>query len=760
MGHSVMGYAAPLSPNGPRQHESTLHLEPTVTTRSTEDASSETLQVLKVDRLTDPLIAAGDRSYLVGLQDGSFPDMGWHVEGEMGGIWAHPVKLLDGIWMSVDDVWLKEAISFESQSFWNEHRFKGEHGLEVRRRQFAPDGHPAVVLRFVFRSPTDRTVTLRLVARTDLQSVWPVDTDRLERATDRVEYHEDLGAWLAQGAEDPWTTLVGAAAQPSGHEGGPHVIGPETTMGNGVAVALDYQLHLVADTDLTFDVVVAGGEGTAEAARQTYGIVRNGIDRLWQEKAERYHVMLQRSRLALPEPAVMETWDWTKCTLDWLVRDVPGVGRGLGAGVDDYVWWFGCDNGFALLGCLALGQHDTAIDTLDLLRKLSIQANGNSGRVLHEANTRGTTTNRGNTQESPQFVQTVWQTFLWTGDGAFLERNYTFCRSGLLDWTLGEKCDENDVLPYGYGITEQEGLNLQCVDTAVHSAEALEALSGMAEVLGDVDTVNRCRRLRPAVLRRIEDFWIEEEGLYGDMLATPAEMVPRLRTWLTQREALIGGAGWEGALPEAVDALRRLLIGAESAAEPQRKRSWYLANWSIVAPLIFGLADEQRGNRMLERMETSEFTGKWGIYLSGFDRTHAMSISTGAVAEAEMRYGRVAQGMNYIRLLAETVHLRTPGAISEMSPDYGCFVQAWSAYAVAWPIVACLFGVQPHAHLRRLNLQPCFPAGWDNVRLENLRVGNADFDLFWNGRELCVRCSQPGWTVTCESLPLKIEMHA
>jgi len=137
-----------------------------------------------------------------------------------------------------------------------------------------------------------------------------------------------------------------------------------------------------------------------------------------------------------------------------------------------------------------------------------------------------------------------------------------------------------------------------------------------------------------------------------------------------------------------------------------------------------------------------------------------MSISTGAVAEAEMRYGRVAQGMNYIRLLAETVHLRTPGAISEMSPDYGCFVQAWSAYAVAWPIVACLFGVQPHAHLRRLNLQPCFPAGWDNVRLENLRVGNADFDLFWNGRELCVRCSQPGWTVTCESLPLKIEMHA
>ena len=41
-------------------------------------------------------VTAGDRVYIVGFQDGSFPALGWHITGEMGGIWDHPVKLMDG----------------------------------------------------------------------------------------------------------------------------------------------------------------------------------------------------------------------------------------------------------------------------------------------------------------------------------------------------------------------------------------------------------------------------------------------------------------------------------------------------------------------------------------------------------------------------------------------------------------------------------------------------------------------------------------
>ena len=50
----------------------------------------------KAAYLNSPFVTAGDRVYLVGHQNGSFPELGWHITGEMGGIWDHPIKLMDG----------------------------------------------------------------------------------------------------------------------------------------------------------------------------------------------------------------------------------------------------------------------------------------------------------------------------------------------------------------------------------------------------------------------------------------------------------------------------------------------------------------------------------------------------------------------------------------------------------------------------------------------------------------------------------------
>ena len=39
---------------------------------------------------------------------------GWHITGEMGGIWAPPLKLADGVWFGVDDQWVGAATKFTS----------------------------------------------------------------------------------------------------------------------------------------------------------------------------------------------------------------------------------------------------------------------------------------------------------------------------------------------------------------------------------------------------------------------------------------------------------------------------------------------------------------------------------------------------------------------------------------------------------------------------------------------------------------------
>ena len=41
------------------------------------------------DRLQDRReVAAGTRAYAIGFQDGGFYAHGWHITGEMGGVWT------------------------------------------------------------------------------------------------------------------------------------------------------------------------------------------------------------------------------------------------------------------------------------------------------------------------------------------------------------------------------------------------------------------------------------------------------------------------------------------------------------------------------------------------------------------------------------------------------------------------------------------------------------------------------------------------
>ncbi|HEX6619295.1 MAG TPA: hypothetical protein VF024_06540 [Solirubrobacteraceae bacterium] len=59
-------------------------------------------------------VAAGQRSYVEGFQDGRFYANGWHTTGEMGGVWAPPLKLVDGVWFGIDDQWVGQASKFSS----------------------------------------------------------------------------------------------------------------------------------------------------------------------------------------------------------------------------------------------------------------------------------------------------------------------------------------------------------------------------------------------------------------------------------------------------------------------------------------------------------------------------------------------------------------------------------------------------------------------------------------------------------------------
>jgi len=62
-----------------------------------------------------PILEANDRRkprLLRRISGRHLPDMGWHIKGEMGGLWAHPIKLLDGFHAAV--VWGTDTIALDT----------------------------------------------------------------------------------------------------------------------------------------------------------------------------------------------------------------------------------------------------------------------------------------------------------------------------------------------------------------------------------------------------------------------------------------------------------------------------------------------------------------------------------------------------------------------------------------------------------------------------------------------------------------------
>ncbi len=166
-----------------------------------------------------PYVTAGDRAYLIGTQDGNFPDMGQHVPGEMAGLWLPPIKLIDGFQARIVDaesdaeILLTESAEMVVYPYGNRFRYgRVLDGVEVERFQFSPDGGTGVVIQYLFRNPSDRARRLRLQlsVKTDLRPAWYSDRLGIRDGRDVVEWRSNEGRFVARDSENSWYCVWGA----------------------------------------------------------------------------------------------------------------------------------------------------------------------------------------------------------------------------------------------------------------------------------------------------------------------------------------------------------------------------------------------------------------------------------------------------------------------------------------------------------------------------------------------------------------------
>ena len=385
-------------------------------------------------------VAAGTRAYSIGFEDGRFYANGWHITGEMGGVWTPPLKLVDGVWFGLDDQWVGPATKFSSGWGYSRYDLPDTAGLKLERTDVAPDGRRGALFGLKITNPgAARTAKLSVDAHSELMTQYPwgftgVTPNASDNIADKGSFDgrhlvfTDDGA-LPGAPEHHYAALVGTSLQPDsgtigdqfwgaqpGHRctgtepGGPADPKPsqcdDGPFGRGTGGQLTYTLSLPAGGSKTVWLGVAGSDqGLAPARQELTRVLRDPAAALAEKVASR-RKLARMTRLSLPgDRLVQNAVEWGKQNIADLTQTAENLqirwtdqgkqfpaplgtvdrATWVGAGFPDYPWIFGTDAEYTAFASVSVGQFEAIKGHLRALRDISDILNDRSGVVAHEA---------------------------------------------------------------------------------------------------------------------------------------------------------------------------------------------------------------------------------------------------------------------------------------------------------------------------------------------------------------------------------------
>lgn len=691
----------------------------------------------KKEYMDSPFLSAGKRLYVVGHQNGSFPDLGWHVKGEMGGVWLHPIKLLDGYHAEIKNnshqECLTKANQFINYPIGSEQIFNlKKSGLNVSQFHFVPENEKGLVLAYQIENTlaTENQFTFTINASIDLRPVWLSDSLNIEDGKDVGEWKNRRSVYVAKDNKNNWFTAIGGKDFKLSNSENSCTL---KRKGLGFDQALSRSIKLKGKEKETVYFIISGSDISEKSALKTHKNLSKNLKQLLEDKIESYQKIKQTNNLITRDEGFNQMYRWLKYNSEWLMQEVPEIGTGLTAGSPDYPWWFGTDNGYAVQGLLASGMHQQAIQTIDLIVKLSQKANGENGRIMHEASTNGVVFNPGNLNTTPKFVSMLWKAFAWTGDKNLL-KYYDLVKKSV-EWVESQDKDEN-TYPDGAGMMEIHGLDSEMIDVVAYQYEMYLAAANFAKVQNENVLVDEYRVKAKNLKMKINtDWWVDEFNSFADFRSDKLQAIKLTEDAIIRADSINK--------PWSVEELKNTLQTINTSEKEGTSPFVVHHNWIVNTPMEVGAAEKKKAEKALRTAEN--YRNRFGMFVTGIDRDEkqekaskwksfsyvgaVMTLPTGVQAIAEAKYGNADRALEYLKMLQNSFSYALPGSMYEVSPDFGMMAQAWNIYAVAVPVVEEFFGIQPKAWKNEVVIKPNFPTEWKDVNLENIKIGDNQIDI-------------------------------
>jgi len=485
---------------------------------------------------------------------------------------------------------------------------------------------------------------------------------------------------------------------------------------------------------------VAGSVNGRAEAEKTYKLLQTDYQRLWKESAAFYDSYLAKTvQLSLPDAELQRAYDWARVSLIQGLVSNPTMGDGLIAGYrtsgesyrPGFAWFFGRDSLWSSLALNSEGDFATTRTALEFIAKFQ----RDDGKIPHEI------------AQGASFV----------------------------DWFKG--------YPYAYAAADATPLYIVGVDDYVTASGDVEFARANWEHIAKADAFMRSTYNSAGLPRNfgVGHGWVEggpllpveSEFYQGGVVAAAVRALAHLSeaTGKTAEAKTLGAS-----FAERRKQLNETFWSAETkrfafAVDRDGKR---VDEASVLAtvPMWFGLTDEDKSAAMIGELAKGEHEADWGMRIlsnraqkysgGGYHFGSVWPLFTGWAAVGEYRYHLAQPAYDNLRANALLALDGSPGHVTEvLSGDYyqplstSSPHQIWSAAMVISPMLRGMLGLQTDALQNKLILAPHLPAGWNELSVRGIAVGNrqVDLQLRRDGEAITLAADVKGGAVELEFSP-------
>jgi hypothetical protein len=648
-----------------------------------------------------PFANTGLQIYLIGDVDGGFrprsnvydlytfgePLGNDPLANELQGVWAQPVKALDGYQFVVEVNGESYALNSASQftQTFTTVKFEfdlPEAGLNGVRTDFAAQNQPILFTKLSLHniSASDIEVKLDFFAHFDLEDAWFTSLADKRNKGETVEIIDDRLVAHARSAPDKWAVAVGSDPLPDQLQ----VVKVKENQKVG-QMTFTTSLEPGERMAWSFAVVVESESG----AEQALGSLDNWMPeraRFLIEKQQLYDsIAVDGPHLISPDKGLNRAFDIARANMQMLEAESPALGQYFYAGLEMFPFWFSNDGAYSLLGLLANDQYEAARNHLLIGTRFH-----QDGSIPHQISPAGDLVGVGNAQETSQWVSGVWDYYLWTGDREFLKSAYPTAVAGILHYTMEEIDQDDDGYPEGPAMVEREGMGPEKVDATSYLWLALNDLALMAEELNDFETAERARQESSNLQASFTaDWWLPEEKLYANSLLQPSN---------TPRND---------------------------------------GHWTVAVPLEVGIAPPEQARLSLERIQ-SDYLNEWGLVHTLDDDERVWTLPTAVLSQGAYNYGDAELGFAMLQNIAKTLDHGGIGLFHELIPDGLSFFQLWSGATYIRGIVEDLLGIAVRSDRHEMIIAPQLPGSWESAGLQQLRFGEHTVSIMATPNDITV----------------------